>query len=43
MTDTDDTKTDSTTTTASKPYRKQEELKFTLTTEQCNSSLLTAM
>jgi len=28
---------------AHKSYRKQQELKFTFRTEQCNSSLLTAM
>jgi hypothetical protein len=36
-------KTDGTRRTAGRPYSKQQELKFTLRTEQWNSSLLTGM
>ena len=40
---TDDTKTGARRRRVGKAYRKQQELKFTFRTEQCNFSLFTAM
>ena len=40
---TDDTRTDGKRRKVGKSYMKQQEIKFTFKTEQCNSSLITAM